>query len=119
MSGKSRMLRKKLGSSCFASICATALSIHSDWAVRNCTKIGTDTLYMETAMELGRLLGVKTDAGSQHSPDELWNGRGTIADGRVPWKQWAGRADLPHAIFYSLRRPSEVDLHNLMPQAGS
>jgi hypothetical protein len=45
------MLRKKLGSSCFASICATALSIHSDWAVRNCTKIGTDTLYMETVME--------------------------------------------------------------------
>jgi hypothetical protein len=51
MSGKSRMLRKKLGSSCFASICAIALSIHSDWAVRNCTKIGTDTLYMETVME--------------------------------------------------------------------
>src|SRR5260370_9729486 len=50
MSGKSRMLRKKLGSSCFASICATALSIHPDWAVRNCTKIGTDTLYMETVI---------------------------------------------------------------------
>jgi hypothetical protein len=30
---------------------STALSIHSDWAVRNCTKIGTDTLYMETVME--------------------------------------------------------------------
>ena len=45
------MLRKKLGSSCFVSICAIALSIHSDWAVRNCTKIGTDNLYMETVME--------------------------------------------------------------------
>ena len=45
------MLRKKLGSSCFASIWATALSIAPFWAVRNCTKIGTDTLYIEMVMD--------------------------------------------------------------------
>ena len=44
-------------------ICAIVLSIHPDWAARNCMKIGTDTLYMETVMELGPFLGAKTDAG--------------------------------------------------------
>src|SRR5687767_4276940 len=47
MSGKNRMLKRKLGSSCLASMCATALSMQFDWPARNCAKIGTDTLYME------------------------------------------------------------------------
>src|SRR5215468_6850075 len=47
MSGANRMLRKKLGSSCLASIAACNLSMQFDWAVRNCTKIGTEHLYME------------------------------------------------------------------------
>src|SRR3954453_224948 len=51
MSGKSRILRKKLASRFLAAICATALSIQPDCALRNCTKIGTDILYIEIVME--------------------------------------------------------------------
>src|SRR5712671_5896420 len=52
------MLRKKLGSSCFASTCAATLSIQPDWAVRNCTKIGTDTVYIEIV--IGASLGLES-----------------------------------------------------------
>src|SRR4051812_41980464 len=51
MSGKSRILRKKLASRFLAAICATVLSIQPDCALRNCTKIGTDILYIEIVME--------------------------------------------------------------------
>src|SRR4051812_14301448 len=51
MSGASRMLIRKFGSICLACACASALSMQADSAVRNCTNIGTEILYIETVMD--------------------------------------------------------------------
>src|SRR5271169_6169625 len=51
MSGKSRMLRSVAGSIFFASQCAAALSRTADMLVRNCTKMGTEVLYIEIVIE--------------------------------------------------------------------
>src|SRR5262249_57908022 len=50
MSGASRALSSTDGSTFFASAKAAALSSTADKLVRNCTKIGTDDLYMEMVM---------------------------------------------------------------------
>jgi hypothetical protein len=51
MSGKRRVFKSTAGSIFFASAWAAALSSQPDRLVRNCTKIGTDALYMDIVME--------------------------------------------------------------------
>ena len=51
------MLRSVAGSIFFASQCAAALSSTADMLVRNCTKMGTEVLYMEIVMECGSFAG--------------------------------------------------------------
>src|SRR4051812_32907676 len=58
------MPSRKLTSSCFASACAAVLSSTFDSAVRCCTKIGTEILYMEIAMGYGPLLVERKRAGT-------------------------------------------------------
>src|SRR5215813_3295144 len=67
------MLRKKLGSSCLASICACNLSMQLDWAVRNCTKIGTEHLYMEMGIGTRPFLTIlRSGVSGGPNLSELW-----------------------------------------------
>src|SRR5712672_4317106 len=50
MSGVSRVLNRTAGSIFLASAWAAALSSTADKLVRNCTKMGADTWYMETVI---------------------------------------------------------------------
>jgi hypothetical protein len=56
MSGNSRVLSIAAGSIFFASQWAAALSSTAPSDVRNCTKIGTEILYIEMVMDRPRLL---------------------------------------------------------------
>jgi hypothetical protein len=51
------MLRSVAGSIFFASQCAAALSSTVDMLVRNCTKMGTEVLYIEIVMKCGSFGG--------------------------------------------------------------
>src|ERR1700676_1179774 len=59
MSGKRRVFKSTAGSIFFASAYPAALSSQADRLVRNCTKIGTDALYMEIVMERSLRVGCR------------------------------------------------------------
>src|SRR6516164_4454973 len=63
------MLKRKLGSSCLALMCARALSMQSDWAVRNWMKTGIDILYIEICME--RFLGLEISTSAVRADLDL------------------------------------------------
>src|SRR6516225_8797852 len=65
MSEKSRAPSSARGSICLASQWAAALSSTAPRAVRNCTKIGTEILYIETVIGLPRWLQC-------HGSDRAW-----------------------------------------------